>query len=75
MDAKFSHLCQYVTRRNISVNKGRGSYVCNKAADDFGSDYYPEGAKVPTLVTMCKRHAAIWAKKLARINRVKKEAR
>lgn len=75
MHAKFSHLCQYVTRRNISVASGRGVHVCKEAADDFGYDYYPEGAKVPTFVTMCKRHAAIWAKKLDRINRKKKEVR
>ena len=75
MDAKFSHSCQYITRRNISVKLGRGSYVCNKAADDFGSDYYPQGATAPTIVTMCKKHAEIWAKKLARFNRTKKEAR
>lgn len=70
--ARFSHLCQYITRRNISISMGRGVHVCNRAADAFGEDYYPEGAKQPMFVTMCTKHADIWAKKLARIKRARK---
>lgn len=71
---KFSHLCQYVTRVNISVNSGRGSYTCDDAADDFGYEYSARGEHAPMMVTMCKRHAAIWAKKLARYQRAAAKA-
>jgi hypothetical protein len=69
--ARFSHLCQYITRRNISVAMGRGVHVCNRAADAFGEDYYPEGATQPMFVTMCTKHAEVWAKKAARIKRAR----
>lgn len=69
--ARFSHLCQYITRRNVSVASGRGVYTCDAAADDFGYDYVPVDARQPMMVTMCKRHAAIWSKKLARIQRAR----
>ena len=58
MRAKFSHLCQYVTRVNAN-----GLHLCNDAADAFGYEYTARGTQKPTFVTMCTRHAMLWAKK------------
>lgn len=61
--------CQYVVRRNISVNLGRGSVVCNKVAPAgvVGERYWVHGAQ--QTVPMCDKHAQVWAKKLARYDR------
>ena len=72
--AKFSHLCQYVTRVNVSRNSGRGHYTCNRAADAFGYEYTARGGHAPMFVTMCTRHAGIWEKKLLAFKRKQAKA-
>jgi hypothetical protein len=72
---RFSHLCLYVTRVNISRNSGRGSYTCDKPATSVGEGYTGRGEYAPALVTFCDKHARIWASKTAKWARIAKAVR